>query len=115
MSDYKYTDDMREISGFGGGYEQCCRDMVVAGLRFLDSKAATDPKFTEYTNIYGIIEAQNDDAKAMEAAMLAAPGADGCTGAMMHASVGHVLNVRKMGWDDYATKMREMKRKEDEA
>ena len=33
MSKYQYTDDMAEISGFGGGYESTCRAMVAAGLR----------------------------------------------------------------------------------
>ena len=33
---YAFTPEMREISGFGGDYEQTCRNMLAAGLRWLD-------------------------------------------------------------------------------
>ena len=44
MSKYVYTDNMSEISGFGGGYEAACRAMVVAGLEHLDANPQADRK-----------------------------------------------------------------------
>jgi len=41
-SKYKYTDDMGEISGFGGGYEQTCRNMVIAGIESFESSPEAD-------------------------------------------------------------------------
>lgn len=31
---FEWTDEMREISGFGGGYEKVCRTMVSQGCKF---------------------------------------------------------------------------------
>ncbi|KKK72152.1 hypothetical protein LCGC14_2906720, partial [marine sediment metagenome] len=33
MTVREYTDDMSELSGFGGGYEANCRAMVLGGLK----------------------------------------------------------------------------------
>ena len=34
--EYRHTEDMGEISGFGGGYEKLCQDMLNAGVRILN-------------------------------------------------------------------------------
>ena len=101
-----YTDDMGEISGFGGGYEKACQAMVLAGLAWFDAHPGADPKFHGYSNIYGIIEEDNDDAKALSDAVVAASGGD-CTGAMHQATISHVLVARRLGWEGYCAKMRE--------
>ena len=59
----EYTKDMGEISGFGGGYEEACRKMVLAGLDWFDANPDADPQFHGYEGIYGIITEDNDDAK----------------------------------------------------
>lgn len=107
MSRYVFTDDMREISGFGGGYEACCRAMVVAGLEWLDAHPDAKPEFGRYAS------EGNDHAKALGDAILK-PGESGggATGAMFGAAVSHVLRVRKVGWDAYCAEMRELKKKE---
>jgi len=110
---YEYTDAMDEISGFGGGYEATCRAMVLAGVKFLDEKSESDPKFSTYENIYGLIKEDNDDAKAMTKAMFKAANND-CTGAMMHACVSHVLAIKQLGWAEYARIMTERKETESE-
>lgn len=102
---YIFTDDMGEISGFGGGYEKECRDMVVRGLEWLDEHPEADLKFSEYKNIYGIINEETEDAKALVKAMLG--GETGHTGAMVQATVGHVMWIRKNGWDTYVEKKKQ--------
>ena len=106
----QYTEDMREISGFGGGYETTCRAMVLAGLDWFDAHSEATPKFHGYKGIYGIIGEDNEDAKSLSNAIVTA--AKDCTGAMHQAAVSHVLAARDMGWEKYVEKMREMKRSE---
>lgn len=101
---YEYTDEMREISGLGGGYEATCRAMVVAGCEWCDDHPDADPQFKGYEGIYGIITEENDDAKALSDAIVAVTDGD-CTGAMRQASVTHVMAVRRLGWDKYVEEM----------
>lgn len=98
-----YTNEMRQISGFGGGYEIACREMVLAGLRWLDEHPDADPKFHGYKGIYGIINEDNDDAKALSDAVTFA--CDGCSGAMHQAACTHVMWIKAHGWDKYVEMM----------
>lgn len=106
----QWTDDMGEISGFGGSYEQACRAMVLAGADWLDAHSSADPKFVEYKGIFGIVEPRNRDAKHLLRAMHKAANryarSIGCpderaTGAMTHAAVEHVMYIRANGWERY--------------
>jgi hypothetical protein len=108
---YAFSDDMGEISGFGGSYEDACRRMVVAGLEWLDAHPESAPKFSEYKNVFGVINEEGEDAKALMTAMVA-PAPD-CTGAMVHACVHHLLYIRKNGWAAYVEQSK--KRKSEEA
>lgn len=101
-----WSDDMGEISGMGGGYEAACRSMVLAGIKWIDEHPDADPHFRGYKNIYGIINEENDDAKALTAAILVPVDGD-CTGAMHQASIGHVLAYKRLGWDAYCKELRE--------
>lgn len=112
MEKYQFTEDMREISGFGGGYEQACRDMVVAGMNWYDANPKALVDFSQYENVYGITFDESDDCKALQKAMLEVN--DGCSGAQMQASLNHVVNAKKMGWEEYQKKMRELKLEEKE-
>jgi len=103
---YQFTPEMREISGFGAGYEQTCRNMLSAGLEWLDEHPKADPKFQGYKNVVGILMEDNDDAKALSAAAVAASGND-CTGAMHQAVISHCLWIRKNGWDRFVAEFRE--------
>lgn len=111
MSKYEYTPEMGEISGMGGGYEAVCRAMVIAGLEWADKKGNADPKWKESPQIYGITMDENEDAKELQDVMLKAADND-CTGAMMQATMNHVMFVLKNGWDKYVA---EMSKKEDAA
>ena len=106
---YEFTEAMDEISGFGGTYESGCRIMVKAGLEWFDLNPKADPQFCGYKNIYGIISEENDSAKELvrvmvDAVDLAYPDG-GVTGAMVQATVGHVLWIRKHSWQEYVDRM----------
>ncbi len=88
---FPWTDDMREISGFGldSSYEIACRMMVSVGMAWLTDKLAT-PSF--------------DDALAE-----AVPG---CSGAMHGFCSAHARKAFEIGWPAYQATMRAMKRME---
>lgn len=100
---YAWRDGMGEISGFGGGYEEACRQMVRAGLRWLDEHPEADPIFKGYSGVFGVIKNTNPDAEALSKVVLAA--CDDCTGAMHQAAIGACLYVRSNGWDAYCEAM----------
>jgi len=108
VSKYIYTDDMDEISGFGGGYEATCRAMVVAGLEWWDANPDATPKFLGCKNIYGVISEDNDDAKALSKAVVEG-SSDDCTGAMHQATITHIFRIRKVGWNQYCDEMKAKK------
>ena len=101
---YKFTKDMGEISGFGGGYEMTCRAMLDAGLQWFDANPNADPKFHGYKNVYGIIQEDNKDAEELTKAVVDA-SFDDCTGAMVQAVISSCLFIRKNGWDHYTEAM----------
>lgn len=108
MSKYQWQDGMREISGFGGDYEEACRDMVRAGCEWFDEYPDANPQFSGVKNVYGICMEDNDDAKALSNAVENAPVVQkggGPSGAMHQAAVSHVLFIRKNGWDKYVEEM----------
>jgi hypothetical protein len=103
-SKYQFTEDMNEISGFGGGYEAGCRAMIVAGMEWFDLNPTATPKYKGYKEVFGICMEDNTDAKALSAAMIKA--CHDCTGAMHHCCVMHVFKAREMGWGAYCTESR---------
>ena len=113
----EWTDDMGEISGFGGGYEAVCRAMVLAGIEWIDKHPDADLKFRSYENIFGVVIEASPDADALTEAMMNAPVylegqriqarvRDDCTGAMHHAAVLNVLAYKRLGWDAYVRERR---------
>ena len=118
MSKYVFTDDMGQISGFrgimegGDRYEQACRDMIVAGLEWLDDHPDADPIFyepkSEHIRIYGAVVGHNIPAQEMMRIMsLAADENGGATGAMMEACIQVCLWCRENSWEEYCKIMRE--------
>lgn len=115
MNDYNFTPEMGEISGFGGSYEAGCRAMLKAGCKWLDEHPKADPRFHSYTNLYGIITEDNEDAKALTKAVMDAEvimddgkkeraGAE-ATGAMHQAVISAILYIKRAGWPAYAKAM----------
>ena len=103
--EYQFTKEMREISGFGGGYEDCCRRMIVAGAQWCDSNPDAKLTYKEFKNITGLTTDESPDMKKMQEAMNNATGEFGATGAMMQAAMSHVMFVRKNGWAKYVEEM----------
>ena len=101
---YEFTEKMAEISGFGGSYEATCRAMLKAGLEWCDENPELDPQFHSYKNIYGIIQEDNEAAKALTEVVLKASNND-CTGAMHQAVISYILWIQKNGWDKYVEEM----------
>jgi len=52
---YEWNDNMREISGFGGGYEQMCRNMLTESevKRSMDITDEVAKLLSEYAEING--------------------------------------------------------------
>lgn len=100
---YAWQPDMAEISGLGGNYEAACRDMLCAGLEWLDAHPNANPQFGRRTS------EDNADAQALSAAVTSAPLVStpetSCTGAMHHAVINACLWIRKHSWDEYVTEM----------
>lgn len=101
---YQWKDGMGEITGFGGGYEQAARNMFAAGCEWLDQHPDADIKFKESPAIFGMVDdTTTEDTKTLsEVIGKAVPG---CTGAMHHAAVRHVLYVKCHGWEAYCREM----------
>ena len=98
-----YSEIKGEISGFGGGYEQACRKMVIAGLNYLNDHPIKDTTMKQYQNVYGILPKQSDEIEKLIDAI--AKGEDGCTGAMVQACLSHTLYIWKNGWVKYKEEM----------
>ena len=107
----EWTEDMGEISGFGGGYEATCRKMVLAGMQWIDEHPQADPQFYGYEGVYGILEEDNAEAKTLSRVVVEASGND-CTGAMHQACIGHVLAYKRLGWEEYCKQLRERETRE---
>ena len=114
----QWTEDMGEISGFGGGYEAVCRAMMLASIRWLDEHPDANLQYEGFKNVFGLVCERSPDAEALEKAMMDAPvflneakihehARDNCTGAMYHAIVTHCLAYKRLGWDEYCRQLRE--------
>lgn len=90
---YTYTEDMAEISGLGGAYEQACRRMTLAGLAW-----------AEHNNW----QFSGDAVGLHEAIVAEEPD---CTDAMLGACSMHVMRILRVGWDVYVEDMIQAKRK----
>jgi hypothetical protein len=108
MSSYRHTDDMGEISGFGGGYEELCQDMLEAGVKWLNEHPKPDLQGHSFSGIYGIMVADSDDARAMERAVLDAAKEE-ATGAMHHSVMSRLFWIARNGWDAYCAELRTRK------
>lgn len=108
---YRHTDDMGEISGFGGGYEACCQDMLEAGVNWLNEHQKADLQARTLNNVYGIFDVTSADAKALEEVIIEASKNE-ATGAMHHAVMSRLFWISKHGWDAYCAELRKPQEEE---
>jgi hypothetical protein len=106
-----HTDEMGEISGFGGGYEECCREMLQAGVKWLDEHPQADPKFRAYSGVYGLVMEDNPDGKQLTGVVIKAAKGE-ATGAMHHAVIARLIFIKKAGWEEYVKQCIAEKNKE---
>ena len=105
LDSFRHTPDMGEISGFGGGYESCCQDMLEAGVNWLQEHTGADLRAHGYKNVYGVFVPDSDDAKALEKVVIDASGGE-ATGAMHHAVMSRLFWIQKNGWAAYCAELR---------
>ena len=112
--DYCHTPDMGEISGFGGGYETTCQSMLAAGVAYISQHKVTPDQLKILTNpdVFGLAIPDSKHAKELEAAIAAAPGAEDCTGAMMHTVLMRCRYVAAHGWNQYCQELRNYEKEE---
>lgn len=107
---YRHTPDMGEISGFGGGYEKVCQDMLEAGVKHIEEKrlAGNDIQLSGLVNVFGLCFPENEPTKELSEAVVAAADGD-CTGAMHHAVMARLAYIAKNGWVRYCQEVRKQK------
>lgn len=115
MSAFEFTEQMNEVSGFGGSYERACRAAVCVGADWLANHLHAHPEFGAVPNTFGRVQPLNIDAHGLLNALDEAdfvrddgvhvPLSDQMTGAMTHAAIHHLLFIRKRGWRRYVEKM----------
>jgi hypothetical protein len=103
MKAYKFTDKMRELSGFGGGYEDCCRRMVIRGVEWLDKHKNANLSLKGFKNVFGLVKPGNEDSNELEEAFT--KDEDDLTGAMVHQVWMHLMFIQKNGWNKYVEEM----------
>lgn len=111
---YRHTPAMGEISGFGGGYEECCQDMLEAGVQWLVANSGRDIRAREMKaefegqliEFYGLLDVDGEDGKALEKVMLDAAKGE-ATGAMHQAVFSRLMYIAKNGWDEYVKALEE--------
>jgi hypothetical protein len=92
-----------EISGFGGAYENACRTMLYAGMKFLDANPGVQIQIKELQGVFGIHEPANGPSKVLgEAIATAVPD---CSGAMHHAVMRSLIYISMHGWTRYCESM----------
>lgn len=105
-----------EVSGFGDehwDYEKACRDMVIAGAKWLAEHPDAEPEIGEMTagdgdvtvSFYGVVSARNEDGEELLEAIT--EPVEGPTGAMVHGAVQHVFYIMENGWERYVDMMQE--------
>lgn len=112
MSGFRHTPEMGEISGFGGGYEATCQDMLEAGVQWLKKRARGGFKAKlevhGFKGVYGVLISDSEDAKRLSEIVENAATHDGkhperaATGAMYQAVMSRLFFIAENGWETYA-------------
>jgi hypothetical protein len=101
---WTFDEGMREISGFGGGYEASCRAMLKAGGEWADAH----PDAIDWT----IITRVSNLPQEMQDVMIAAAEPGGATGAMFGTVGSHICWVLRHSWEEWVHGLRRDLRQE---
>jgi hypothetical protein len=97
---YVFTPEMDEISGYGGAYEQTCRNMFAKGLEWLEGHPDADPIFTADEEKKGKIRAENVAAEEFLEWIDRASGKR-ASATMFEAVIKHCFTAKEVGWENY--------------
>ena len=107
---FRHTQDMGEMSGFGGEYEETCQKMLEAGVLWLNDHPDCLLVIGSVPGVIGIVNPESDDAKELTDTIVNASrdkeGKSNCTGAMVHELLGRLFYIRHNGWDKYCVEVR---------
>ena len=110
---YRHTPDMGEISGFGGGYEECCQDMLEAGVNHIMTQklGGEDIALRGFEGVFGLVFPDNKPTEELNNIIRDAAKGEG-TGAMTHTVMLRLGFIAKNGWDKYCEELRQRESEE---
>lgn len=97
-----FPEGCREISGFGGSYEAACRMMVIAGIRWIEAHPSANLVYNGYYS-----DNSTDMQKLEKHILELVPD---CSGAMLGASLSHIIFAYKHGWAGYIAELQKSNR-----
>lgn len=113
--EFEFTEQMNEISGYGGMYERACRIGVRTGAQWFASHLHAHPEFGQSSDTASFIQPLNEEGYGLLAAIEEAdfvrddgvhvPLAEQMTREMMSMVLFHTLYIAKKGWNNYMKKM----------
>jgi len=106
VQQYEWTDEMAEISGFGGEYELSCRKMITTGLEWLEDNDGPIAEFSTGHNVTARIDEGTEATGELRAHMASAVDVDPSP-SMLHLCVKQALYAQEIGWDAYVTRLRD--------
>ena len=97
---YRHTAEMGEISGFGGGYEKCCQDMLEAGVKWLEADESRKRDLVRVTTVY------NDPYNSkivgeLKKVILSVDSAPMASVFMCYTVMTRLVYIAANGWDKY--------------
>ena len=106
-----FSEDMNEVSGFGGFYERCCRVGVCAGADWYANHPNARPAFDGLPDFIALLVPANDEARLLQAAIDTAmvtrddgtkvPLGEELTALQFYTIVQHANYIAEHGWNKY--------------
>jgi len=101
---YDWINEIGEISGFGGEYEESCRQMVTAGLKWLEQNEGPSTEFSTGDNVFAQIDEEADATDELRTHMVSAVDMDPSP-SMLHLCLKHTLYANEIGWEGHVTQL----------
>lgn len=107
---YRHTPEMGEISGFGGGYEKTCQDMLEAGVEWMLEHPEFEFSAEGYQGAVGLVYANNEETQELMHVIVNASknkdGAPEADGAQIHGIMQRLGFIANNGWHAYVAQCR---------